>query len=61
MLRKKNKQVGTGLVIYAVVTVVNRLTSLPEVVYKLGLVLALVFILVGLYSINRDISKRQRS
>lgn len=58
---KKNREVGIGLVLYAVIKIIDRFSELPEIVYRVGLIIAAIFLLYGIYSINREITERQKA
>ncbi|WBW96447.1 hypothetical protein [Oceanirhabdus sp. W0125-5] len=56
-MKKTNKYITTGLLIYAITLLLKHLIGLPEFIYGLGLGISIALELIGAYSINHDISK----
>lgn len=57
---KKNLQIGIGLVLYALVTFANRFFDMPVIIYRIIIIVAIIFFVYGLYTTNREITKRQK-
>ncbi|KGO13241.1 hypothetical protein [Clostridium botulinum] len=59
-MKKPNRTLSIGIFIIAITTILRHFTiQLPEFILGLGYRIGIAFELIGVYSINHDISKLQ--
>lgn len=56
-MAKLNKSTRIGLVIFALTLLLKRLIDLPDFIHGLGVGSSIIFMLIGVYAVNHDISK----
>jgi len=56
-LKKSNKYISIGLLIFAITQISNNLIGIPEFICGLGLGTSIALELIGAFYINHDISR----